>query len=243
MAYTPINWQTGDTITADKLNRCDNGWGYEDTLLFSETVTTADTYSEGYGVGELSYSQFINSPTIVVTFDGVDYTCPNTAPSSLAEVSGTYGASLLEQGGYDFSDYPFAIDSYATPFGTFGNGIYTETIGTHTITVAGSAIVTSSDFDTAAQTAVAPSIAAIPTPYLVTVGTTTMQEVFDAIGAGKIPIIVYNDGIANSPRYIEVVLYARKYNLTVSSVTISDGSVTVKNYTASNANSPIVLSS
>ncbi len=243
MAYTPINWQTGDTITADKLNRCDNGWGYESTQLFSETVTTADTYSEGYGVGELTYGQFINSPTIIVTFDGVDYTCPNTISSEMAEHNSSYGAPSLEQGGFDFSDYPFAIDSYATPFGTYGNGIYTETIETHTITVAGSAIVTSSDFDMAAQAAVAPSIAAILTPYLVTVDTTTLKEVFDAIGAGKIPIIVYNDNIANNPRYIEVVLYARKYNLTVSSVTISDGALTVKNYTATNANSPIVLSS
>ena len=85
MAYTPINWQTGDTITAAKLNRCDNGWGYESTEILSETVTTADTYSGGYGVGELAYSQFINSPTIVVTFDGTDYTCPNTIPSMMAE--------------------------------------------------------------------------------------------------------------------------------------------------------------
>lgn len=243
MAYTPINWQTGDTITAAKLNRCDNGWGYESTQLLSETVTTADTYGEGYGVGELSYSQFINSPTIVVTFDGVDYTCPNTAPSFLAEVSSTYGAPSLEAGGYDFSDYPFAIGSNYDPnFGTFNN-IYTETIGTHTVTVAGSAIVTSADFDTAAQTAVAPSIAAIPTPYLVTVGTTTLQEVFDAIGSGKIPIIVHNDGIANNPRYIEVIIYARKYNRTVSSLTIENGAVVVKSYTANSASGPIYAAS
>ena len=25
MAYTPTNWQTGDTITAEKLNKLENG--------------------------------------------------------------------------------------------------------------------------------------------------------------------------------------------------------------------------
>ena len=124
-----------------------------------------------------------------------------------------------------------------------GNVLSTETAGTHTIAVGGSTIVTSSDFDTAAQTAVAPSIAAIPTPYLVTVGTTTLKEVFDALAAGKTPVIAYNDGLANSPRYIEIVLYARVYNRTAYSITIDGGTVTVKSYTAQNANSPIVEAS
>lgn len=236
MAYTPINWQTGDTITAEKLNRCDNGWGVESTQLFSETVTTAD--DGGFNVGTLTYSDFIDSDTLAVTFDGTDYTCSNLESSDVPHAS--YGAPWSSAlGGYDFTEYPFNL--YSADGGP--NEIVTETAGTHTISSGGSTIVTSSDFDKAAQAAVAPSIAAIPMPYLVTVGTTTLQEVFDALAAGKIPIIVYNDNIANNPRYIEVVLYARKYNLTVSSVTISDGTVTVKNYTASNANSPIVLSS
>lgn len=237
MAYTPINWQTGDTITAEKLNKMDNGWGYESTQLFSETVTTAED-SDGFNVGTLVYSNFIDSDNLTVTFDGTDYTCNNIAPSGapFAEFGATWSDTL---GNYDYSEYPFHLVS--NDGGT--NEIMTETAGTHTISSDDSTIVTSADFDAAAQTAVAPSIAAIPTPYLVTVGTTTMQEVFDAIGAGKIPIIVYNDNIVNTPRYIEVVLYARTYNLTVNSVTISNGTVTVKSYTAQSVASPIVASS
>ena len=235
MAYTPINWATGDTITADKLNKMDNGWGYESTLLFSETVTTEDD-GDGFNTGTLAYVSLIDAGTITVTFDGTDYTCSNIAP--FAGI-GEYGAPWSDElEGYDFSDYPFHFASSSN-----FNSLATETAGTHTIAAGGNAIVTSSDFDAAAQAAVAPSIAAIPTPYLVTVGTTTMQEVFDAIGAGKIPIIVYNENIVNNPRYIEIILYARKYNLTVNSVTISNGTVTVKRYTAQSADSPIVASS
>ena len=42
MSYTPINWQTGDIITAEKMNKMDNGWSVESSSqqLFSETVTT-----------------------------------------------------------------------------------------------------------------------------------------------------------------------------------------------------------
>lgn len=39
MIYTPINWQNGDTITAEKMNKMDNGWGIGEVELFSETVT------------------------------------------------------------------------------------------------------------------------------------------------------------------------------------------------------------
>ena len=236
MAYTPINWQTGDTITADKLNRCDNGWGYESTQLFSETVTTAD--DGGFNVGTLAYSDFIDSDTLAVTFDGTDYTCSNLESSGVPYAS--YGAPWSSTlGGYDFTEYPFNL--YSADGGP--NEIATETAGTHTIAAGGSTIVTSSDFDMAAQAAVAPSIAAIPTPYLVTVGTTTLQEVLDALAAGKIPVIAYNDNLANSPRYIEIILYARMYNRTAYSITIDGGTVTVKSYTDQNANSPIVEAS
>lgn len=235
MAYTPINWQTGDTITADKLNRCDNGWGVESTLLFSETVTTADDGS-GIYTGNLAYSSPIDAESIVVTFDGIDYTCGNMSP--FPSVS-DYGAPWSDNlNSFDFSEYPFNLVSNDS-----GNVLTTETAGTHTVSSSGSTIVTSADFNSAAQLAVAPTIAAIPTPYSVTVGTTTLKEVFDALAAGEIPVIAYNDGLANSPRYIEIILYARVYNRTAYSITIDDGTVTVKNYTAQNANSPIVEAS
>ena len=82
MAYTPINWQTGDTITAEKMNKMDNGWGVQNTQLFSESVTT--TAQGGMNGGVLSYSTLIDSASIVVSFNGTDYTC------SRIEVFGQY---------------------------------------------------------------------------------------------------------------------------------------------------------
>ena len=102
MAYTPINWQTGDTITADKLNRCDNGWRVESTQLFSETVTTeAGEYGNE---GMLTYSSQVSSPTITVTFDGTNYQC------SVVKMGEGYGYGGVSSGWeYDFTTYPFAF--------------------------------------------------------------------------------------------------------------------------------------
>lgn len=161
MAYTPINWTTGDTITAEKLNRCDNGWGVESTQLFSETVTTSDGGGVNYGV--LSYASQIDSPTIIVTFDDTSYTCVATEDGE----NYLYGAPLGGQGP-DFSDFPFALEST-----TDGTNLFTETAGTHTIAAVGNAIATSSDFSAAVGKCL---------PILkVELGKTTFQEVEDAI--------------------------------------------------------------
>lgn len=164
MAYTPINWATGDTITAEKLNRCDNGWGYENTQLFSETVTTAD--QDGIVVGTLAYGSQIDAPTLIVTFNGTSYTCAATEDWG----NYLYGAPFGEQGP-DFSDFPFALEST-----TDGNYFYTETAGTYTVSVVGASIVTSAEFGRAVKENV---------PVLrVILGTTTFQEVSDAISEG-----------------------------------------------------------
>lgn len=76
MSYTPINWQTGDTITAEKLNKMDNGWSVESTQPFSETVTTErESQYAPYATGVFAHSQLINSGTITVTFNSVSYIC------------------------------------------------------------------------------------------------------------------------------------------------------------------------
>ena len=133
MAYTPINWQTGDTITAEKMNKMDNGWGTQLTQLFSESVTTAD--DGGMNVGTLVYSDTIDADSIVVTFNGTDYTC------SRIDAFGHYYYGGFSQSGPDFSEYPFAIES-----STSRNNIYTQTAGTYTVAVSTSGIVVSDDF-------------------------------------------------------------------------------------------------
>lgn len=234
MAYTPINWQTGDTITAEKMNKMDNGWSVDSSQLFSETVTMGD--SGGLAWSELVYSTQITAETINITFDGTEYNdvpaIVETAPFGTVY---TYGATWSDAlGSYDFSVYPFSIESTSN-----GNSLYTQTSGTHTIAVAGAAIVVGDNFSTAVGISAEPLLATLPTPYAVTIGTTTLKEVFDALASGKIPIATHTDNMQNTPRYIEIFLYARTYNLTASSILLSNGALTVKNYTATNANSPI----
>ena len=160
MAYTPINWQTGDTITADKLNRCDNGWAVESAQLFSETVTTVD--QGGMYSAELAYSQLIDDDTITVAFDGTEYVCPRI------DLYGECFYGGFGETGPDFTDYPFAIESNDDI-----STVYTETAGTHTIAAVGNAIATSSDFSVAVGKCL---------PILkVELGKTTFQEVEDAV--------------------------------------------------------------
>lgn len=167
MAYTPINWATGDTITAAKLNRCDNGWGYESTQLFSETVTTEDNGS-GIYEGQLAYSQLITADTITVTYDGNEYTCPSIG-------AGEYGAPYND-GNPDFSEFPFNL---------YANGetyITTQTAGTHTVTASAGGVEVSADFNSAVNACVDAS--ALPMRCVHEV--TTYDEMLSAKEAGRL---------------------------------------------------------
>lgn len=161
MAYTPIGWQTGDTITAEKMNKMDNGWGISSTQLLSETVTTT---SGQYGYeGVLAYSEIIDANSIIVNYDGVEYECDKV-------MGGIYGGF---NAGPDFTDYPFMLYSNN---GT--NTLYTETAGSHTISVSIGSVDVSSNF-AAAVSLVSNAVRAIE-------GQTTWMEVFNALSAGKL---------------------------------------------------------
>lgn len=174
MAYTPINWQTGDTITAEKLNKMDNGWGVDSAQLFSETVTTeVDEYApDDPATAPLSYATQITADTLIVTFDGVDYTCPKSALGA----SAAYGG--MSDSGPDFTSYPFAITSASIPLVGVSNTIYTQTAGTHAVSASGVAIETSSNFRSAVL-----SIGAMP--MLCVSGTTTYDEMDAAKSANR----------------------------------------------------------
>ena len=168
MSYTPINWQTGDTITAEKLNKMDNGWSIENTQLFSETVTTVA--QEWGNDAQFSYDQFINSDVITVTFNGTDYEC-----SRLDFGGGYFGYGGMTETDPDFSQYPFAIGSYDSGY----NFIYTQSVGTYSVAVSAMSAVVSSDFEKAVVVAEpAHDFELIP-------GTTTWQEACNALLAGK----------------------------------------------------------
>lgn len=175
MAYTPINWQTGDTITAEKLNKMDRGWGYESTQLFSETVTTAEDGQGMYSAG-LAYSQLIDADTITVTFDGTEYTCPSIS-------KGEYGAPYSGDG-FDFSEFPFNLSTDNTPV-----YLSTQTAGEHTVAVSVSTLQTSADFTAAVKAAINLNML----PLRCVEGVTTYNEVTSAMEDGRLVYFTAND--------------------------------------------------
>ncbi len=140
MAYTPINWQTGDTITAEKMNKMDNGWGMQNTQLFSETATTV---AGEYGnETELTYAESITADSITVTFDGNEYTCPSVIVNG--NICGYGGVD--SSWAYDFSQYPFAIVS--------DNGVNyfaTQTAGTYAVALTAPTVAVGDNFITAVK--------------------------------------------------------------------------------------------
>lgn len=169
MAYTPIGWQTGDTITAEKMNKMDNGWGFSNTQLFSETVTTEEF--DGLYLAELSYTGAIDYDSITVTFNGTDYVCNRNVEGNYS-IYGDVGPD-----GPDFTDYPFVLES-----GGGTNTIYTESIGTYTMSASADAIEVSDNFSGAV---------AIASPlFQITLEKTTWQQAYDAMASGKIAYYV-----------------------------------------------------
>ena len=183
MAYTPINWQTGDTITAEKLNRCDNGWGVEGTQLFSETVTTVA--GQRGNVGQLAYQSQIDSPSLTVTFDGADYVCDVINMDDGIWAYGGIGAT-----GPDFTDYPFAIMSIVDG-DAVDNMVYTETAGSHAISAASETLSVSDSF----KSAVALASQDIPSDsFEIVKNETTWEEARDALLDGKRVFLVTDSG-------------------------------------------------
>lgn len=99
------------------------------TPLFSETVTANE--SPFGGMASFTYDEFINAETIIVTFDGVKYTCDRSFPSD--DSHSYYGATDSESG-YDFSEYPFSISSEINEVGTLNSAV-TQSPGEHTVSV------------------------------------------------------------------------------------------------------------
>lgn len=173
MAYTPINWQTGDTITAEKMNKMDNGWGVQESQLFSESVTTED--DGGAAWGDFAYSTPITAETLVVTFNGVDYTCARTQ-SAFGDYY--YGADLGSEN--PFTTYPFGIST-----NEIGNSLATQNAGTYTVTAVAKVTEASSNFAGAVNSVVVhPDTSMIP--LLCVSGETTATKIGEAYSAKRL---------------------------------------------------------
>lgn len=72
MAYTPTEWTTGDTITAEKLNNMEDGIetadGKQDKLVSGTNIKTVNNTSL-LGSGNIA----VNSGVMAVTFTGEEY--------------------------------------------------------------------------------------------------------------------------------------------------------------------------
>lgn len=212
MAYTPINWQTGDTITAEKLNRCDNGWSVSTTELFSETVTTVLDPEYGDANGALVYSGAEAPESMVVTVDSVDYVCERQNITS----GYAYGAPFG-----DYTELPFTLFCSG---GTWG--IYTQTAGEHTV----SASVVSADVSSEFAEAVSIAMPAPPV-FSIDLSSTTWQEVYDAVSAGRLAAIVEDSGTGAD---VKVILYVGESDGTyeAAAVAVFGGAVEAVYYNA-----------
>ncbi len=130
MSYTPTVWQTGDTITAEKLNKLEGGVAdatlidTEETVLFSGSVTTEE-HNGIYGA-QIDCDLSDSPEQIKVTFDGTEYTCEKIDNGGGLIVYGGFGES-----GPDFSEYPFGIVCVTGN----SNSILTETAGAHQVEI------------------------------------------------------------------------------------------------------------
>ena len=106
MAYDKHTWTCDEPITVERLNHIEDGiadaGGYScettTNVVVDESVTT--TLWSGHGSGELSAAP--SAPTITVTFDNVQYVCPQQNDSGYLYYGATYG---------DWSQIPFTIDT------------------------------------------------------------------------------------------------------------------------------------
>lgn len=212
MAYTPVNWQTGDTITADRLNRMDRGWSVDSTQLFSETVTTAD--DGGVYSATLAFSQAITANSITVTYDGTEYTCPSIG-------AGEYGAPF-NGSSFDFSEFPFNL------YTSSGNpaSFISQTAGEHTVAASIASIETSSSFDSAVV------LAGV---FEVVSGTTTFQEACDAFKSGKHVCVVVNSSSGITYREPVILVNENTFEIKFVSTTNNGTQISLSTLAASSA--------
>ena len=227
MAYTPINWQTGDTITAEKLNKMDNGWGTQNNSVthYSGSITTENWGN--YSGAEVDIDNKITAESITVTFDGVTY---NVTASSDGDYGAPYNGNDVT---YDFTSIPFNISSNANPVtGTTKMSIVTSSDGTYSVVVQSIdvSIETSANFSAAVNSCVD------TTPFKITLDKTTFQEAADAFNAGR---LVY--AFSNLNRlYLAVMINETEFKITCITI-MNTSTINVGTIVAQFAGAPLTI--
>lgn len=127
MAYTPTEWKSGDVITAEKLNKLEEGVqaanGEEWIIAFNGSITTAS--SGNIIMGSFTPTISIGGDSVLVTFENVTYELPKAVLS--------FGVGYGE---FDSSNNPI-LTNYPCAIGV-NNGIYyffTSEANTYTIEI------------------------------------------------------------------------------------------------------------
>ena len=228
MAFEPKTWACGDTITAQELNRIEQGIvevgqgggdaGYECT----ETEVTAfdgslTTNSMGPFSGTtFTSSQPIDGDSILVTFDGIDYELPKVTIDSDIY----YGE--VSSDGPVFTTYPcvIGIDSNNN-----NNYLFVASNGTYQVSIklAEESVVATECFKSAVKSASTLLLKAVskdeiyidPTTYTRVTYDHTWQEVRDALKSGTFVCVL--EEVDSS----EVSLY--RVTSAVSDMSITNG--------------------
>lgn len=154
-AFNPAHWTEvkvtevmggGGGVTPEIMAQIENAqWKTEgDVTLFDESVTTATMGP--VSIATLSYAKQLTADTLKVTFNGVEYTCNKLNMGDVVQ----YGARNTSDG-YDFSEYPFSIESTYYDGGSVDNAIITETPGTYTVSASAETVTTTETFNSEVQ--------------------------------------------------------------------------------------------
>lgn len=92
MAYTPTVWETGDTITAEKLNKAENGIAAAGPVVLSVTIDESDTLHLGKSWDDL---MALSGVPVFAQIDISDTAQTRYFLSSLYVDNGAYKASFV----------------------------------------------------------------------------------------------------------------------------------------------------
>lgn len=187
MSYTPTNWQTGDVVTAEKLNKLENGvasggvYTESETVRFSGEVTTEN--AEGMGYADIECELSDAPEQITVVFDGTEYT---VSKSDIGGENFAYGG--IGETGPDFSEYPFAIavtKQTIGPITQWHTAFYTETVSTHQVVIKADTKAVNQELADAIS-------GVMPIMQLVN-GETLSADAVEAFESGKLLYFYYTD--------------------------------------------------
>lgn len=196
--YTPTVWRTGDIITAEKLNKIEEGIANAGQPSW-ETVFEGSVTTESSPMGNtaiIDCDENISTDSIKVTFNGVEYECPVIANGD----AHMYGGFDIQTQAPDFSVYPFLIVSYTTQPSGYENMIGTENSETVTLKIEVQEVQPTSDFSTCNVT--------------ITNNTATDYKV-DVAFIEEGSMILYTGASSNRTRNLEVVLYKGEAKMSI----------------------------